>query len=228
IASLKQHPYDLIFMDVQMPEMDGLEATRRIRQDFAAEAQPRIVAMTANATAGDRDGCLAAGMDDYISKPVRPDDLARMLHSHISTPHIPNPMTLNPTASLPLDANAAIDRDVLDALREAVGGEDADAFVLEVIAEFLDLAPQHLAGIREAIAANAPDHLRHHAHTLKSTSATVGASELADLCLELETQGRSGHLPEADELAVLNASFSRTRAALQAMLPANASARATA
>jgi CheY-like chemotaxis protein len=66
-------------MDVQMPEMDGLEASRHIRQNLPREKRPRIVAMTANAMAGDREACLAAGMDDYISKPIRPSELASAL-----------------------------------------------------------------------------------------------------------------------------------------------------
>jgi CheY-like chemotaxis protein len=79
LLSLRRQPYDVVLMDVQMPEMDGLEATRRIRQEFAAEAQPRIVAMTAGAMQEDREACLAAGMEDYISKPVQVGELVTAL-----------------------------------------------------------------------------------------------------------------------------------------------------
>ncbi len=79
-ALTRQH-YDLILMDVQMPEMDGLEATRKIRHDFAPERQPRIVAMTANAMQGDREKCLAAGMDDYVSKPIQAKQLRGVLEA---------------------------------------------------------------------------------------------------------------------------------------------------
>ena len=78
IAALESKAYDLVLMDVQMPELDGLEATRRIRARWP-DLGVRIVAMTANAMAGDRDACLAAGMDDYVSKPVRPAELATAL-----------------------------------------------------------------------------------------------------------------------------------------------------
>jgi CheY-like chemotaxis protein len=84
IQALQRQPYDVVLMDVQMPEMDGLEATRRIRQlppeELHAGQQPRIIAMTANAMQEDRDACWEAGMDDYVSKPIRVDELIRALN----------------------------------------------------------------------------------------------------------------------------------------------------
>jgi len=79
LAALERSTYDLVLMDVQMPELDGLEATRQIRARWPAPSGPRIAAMTANAMAGDRELCLAAGMDDYISKPIRPAELEAVL-----------------------------------------------------------------------------------------------------------------------------------------------------
>ncbi len=79
VEAVEREPYDVVLMDIQMPELDGLEATRRIRAADLAHPQPRIVAMTANAMAGDREACLAAGMDDYLSKPIRPPELAAAL-----------------------------------------------------------------------------------------------------------------------------------------------------
>ena len=79
LEALRRQPYDLVFMDVQMPEMDGLTATRRLRQDLSAEWQPRIVGLTANAMQGDRERCLEAGMDAYLAKPVKIDDLKAVL-----------------------------------------------------------------------------------------------------------------------------------------------------
>jgi CheY-like chemotaxis protein len=79
IQALERQPYDVVLMDVQMPEMDGLEATRQICARWPGEARPRIIAMTANAMQGDREMCLAAGMDDYVSKPIRVDDLVQAL-----------------------------------------------------------------------------------------------------------------------------------------------------
>jgi CheY-like chemotaxis protein len=79
LEALERQPYDVILMDVQMPELDGLDATRRIRESRAPEAQPHIVAMTANAMREDREACFAAGMDDYVAKPISPDTLAEAL-----------------------------------------------------------------------------------------------------------------------------------------------------
>ena len=79
IAAIEGSVYDVVLMDVQMPELDGLEATRRIRARWPGAAGPRIVAMTANAMEGDRETCLAAGMDDYVSKPIRPETLGAAL-----------------------------------------------------------------------------------------------------------------------------------------------------
>jgi CheY-like chemotaxis protein len=79
VESVERQPYDVVLMDVQMPEMDGLEATRRIRARWNDPARPRIIAMTANAMAGDREMCLEAGMDDYITKPIRVEQLVDAL-----------------------------------------------------------------------------------------------------------------------------------------------------
>ena len=79
LESVARQPYDVVLMDVQMPEMDGLEATRRITAKWPPRERPRIVAMTANAMQGDREVCLAAGMDDYVTKPIRVDALVEAL-----------------------------------------------------------------------------------------------------------------------------------------------------
>ena len=79
LEALERQPYDVVLMDVQMPELDGLDASRRICERWPAEARPRIIAMTANAMPEDREACFAAGMDDYVAKPIRPTELAEAL-----------------------------------------------------------------------------------------------------------------------------------------------------
>ncbi len=85
LAALHRQPYDVILMDMQMPELDGYEASERVRREFPPEAQPRIIAVTANALAGDREKCLAAGTDDYLAKPVTVEGLSRILLKHAPT-----------------------------------------------------------------------------------------------------------------------------------------------
>ncbi len=84
LEALERQPYDVVLMDVQMPELDGLDASRRICERWPAEARPRIIAMTANAMPEDREACFAAGMDDYVAKPIRPDELAKALEPSAS------------------------------------------------------------------------------------------------------------------------------------------------
>jgi len=79
LTALEREQYDVVLMDVQMPELDGLDTTRRICERWPPAERPRIVAMTANAMQEDRDACLAAGMDDYVAKPIRPEALAEAL-----------------------------------------------------------------------------------------------------------------------------------------------------
>ena len=86
LRALEGRPYDLVLMDLQMPEMDGFEAAREIRATLPANRQPRIIALTANALQGDREACLAAGMDDYITKPVKMQDIAASIQRQFAPP----------------------------------------------------------------------------------------------------------------------------------------------
>ena len=217
LARLQQAPYDVILMDVQMPEMDGLEASRAICARWDASARPRIIAMTAEAMQGDRERCLAAGMDDYIVKPVTLDRLAAALArcqplGRATAPEglaSPELAVEGPTVG----GGGAFDRGVFDQLREDLGGPAA---LRDVIETFLDKTPAVLMALRDAATRADAGGLRQAAHMLKGTSATLGARQLVEQCAELERLARTGNVPDADaRVGALTASYRTLEAALK-------------
>jgi CheY-like chemotaxis protein/HPt (histidine-containing phosphotransfer) domain-containing protein len=187
IEALERQTYDLLLSDVQMPEMDGLEATRRIIERWSGD-RPRIVAMTAEAMAGDRERCLAAGMDDYITKPIRVDELVAAIE------HTPRrgsaPLRTTDGAGGNGSGDSEIDTTVLSRLSEGTGGDAG--FVQELIDQFLTDAPQLVVAARNALKSGNVDDLRRAAHTLKSNAATFGARRLADSSRAVEEAARNG------------------------------------
>ncbi len=195
--------FDLIFMDVQMPEMDGFEATRRIR---AAEAgtsrRTPIIAMTAHAMAGDRERCLAVGMDDYIAKPIRKADLVAVLENGL----FPTP---NEQAS-GLPAETSYTRNQM--LEQCDGDRQ---LMKTLIALFAENTPEILATMCAAIAQGNAPALAESAHKLLSSTGAVGAQRALTLARQLEEQGGSGQLAAASEkFAALEEEIGKTCAAL--------------
>jgi CheY-like chemotaxis protein/HPt (histidine-containing phosphotransfer) domain-containing protein/anti-sigma regulatory factor (Ser/Thr protein kinase) len=188
LEALERQPYDVVLMDVQMPDLDGLDASRRIRDRWPAEVRPRIIAMTANAMPEDREACFAAGMHDYVAKPIRPDELAAALSRA-------RPLRHTPTATAE-DAGAGLDASAIEGLRE-LGGE---VFLAELIDTFLSDAPALVATLRTTHEEGHADGLRRAAHSLKSNGQTFGAGRFSELCRELELRARSDELDGAAEL----------------------------
>ena len=223
IRALEKKSYDVIFMDVQMPEMDGLEATRqiRLRQKQAAPpphfAQPVvIIAMTANAMHGDREKCVTAGMDDYLPKPVRPETLAQMLERHgqklansagsqaekFAAPALPEApaevtpapvLTVLPSAGGPHEAPVDIDR-----LMEFSGGSTAN--FNELVTLYFKQTTEQLQQIREAVAAGQMPRLARVAHSCAGASATCGMNSIVPLLRQLEELGQEGNTTGAAAL----------------------------
>lgn len=188
LEALELQPYDVVLMDVQMPELDGLDASRRICERWPAQVRPRIIAMTANAMPEDREACFAAGMDDYVAKPIRPNELGEALSRA-------RPLSDTRTASTE-DAGTRLDASAIESLREL----DGDGFLAEVIDTFLSDAPALVATLRTAYEQGDTDGLRRAAHTLKSNGQTFGAERFSELCRELERRARSDELDGNAEL----------------------------
>jgi CheY-like chemotaxis protein len=214
LARLDHAVYDVILMDVQMPEMDGLEASRAICARWAASERPRIIAMTAEAMQGDRDKCLAAGMDDYIVKPVTLDRLAAALAKCRPLAAAPGAAAVPPIEKQKIAAGTALDRDVLHQLREDLGGP---APLREVIRSFLDQTPSVLSALRDAAARADVPSIRRAAHMIKGTSSTLGARELSEQCAEIERVGQTGCIADAGSRVIaIEASYRTIEAALKA------------
>ncbi len=185
--------YDLVLMDVQMPVMDGFSATAEIRRREEALGRPRslIIAMTANALEGDREKCLAAGMDDYLSKPVTRERIDAVVKKWFPAEPASGPSAAA-TAPQATDSEGppALDRSVLDA---ATGGDDELA--AEILALFAKTLPGILAKIDAAVAQGSLPALKAAAHELKGSSANVGAVALSRWAAELELAAQRGPVP---------------------------------
>jgi len=190
--------YDVIFMDVQMAEMDGLETTRRIRSQWPAERQPTIVALTAAAMMGDRAICIDAGMNDYISKPIRLPELAQALinihpisqfdpAAYINQPEMNE--DVYPTPNLSNDI-ALIDRKAVKELMITLG-KNKTGLVLETINIFMSESGDFIHSLKTASQESNLEKMRRLAHTLRSTTASVGALNLSALCKTLEMETRT-------------------------------------
>ncbi len=191
LEALERQTYDLLLSDVQMPEMDGLEATRRILERWPEGERPWIVAMTAEAMSGDRERCLAAGMNDYVAKPIRVEELVAAIK------RTPRRGALSPTAP-EADGEGAIDGKTLARLVETTGG-DAQ-FVSDLIGQFLHDATELVTVARKSLEQGASEEVRRAAHTLKSNAATFGAGRLAARSRELEDAAKRGALDDGPAL----------------------------
>jgi two-component system sensor histidine kinase/response regulator len=228
LQSVRDGDFDLILMDCQMPVMDGFAATTEIRRHEQQHRRARslpIIAITANALQGDRESCLAAGMDDYLSKPFTQQALGQTISRWISLPRMAAAQDEAappeaPDAQLGLGAltQEAINRHALDSIR-ALSASNGDALLDRVLQAYLDDTPTHLRALGQAIANGNTAHMRKTAHSLKSSSANIGADALAQRCRDMEQLGRNDTTAGAAVLlAEMERSFQAVRQALGAIL----------
>jgi PAS domain S-box-containing protein len=205
LERIGENDYALVFMDCQMPEMDGYEATAALRERERPGQRLPVVAMTAHAMKGDSERCLAAGMDDYLAKPLRPDELDAVLERWLHAP-APEPEA----APEPEPATIAL----VDEARARVFREDYPEIVDQLIELFQDSTPPLLRELREGAAAGDAEGVRRTAHKLKGSCQNIGASGMAAQVAELERTASAA--PE--QLEDLEVAFEATCDALRAAL----------
>jgi CheY-like chemotaxis protein len=226
LQAARAENFDIVLMDCQMPVMDGFAATAEIRRHEQANGRARtlpIIAITANALQGDREACLAAGMDDYLSKPFTQQQLAAVIGRWIGMPIASTVHHDDEPPVLPPEVREVIQRDVinrhaLDNIR-ALNKDRGDALVQKVVAAYVDDTPSMLQTLRCAIAQVDCGNLRKVAHSLKSSSANVGAESLAQMCKEMEALGRSETTDGATAILIdMEHEFQAVRHSLNAIL----------
>ena len=247
IAALEEKPYDLVLMDVQMPKMDGIEATKRICQqwgeniseDYATENKPWIIAITAGGADADRGNCLAAGMDDYLSKPINIGLLQTALEGlgersdcqklksetglvredSVEMPELLLPKTgfsSELISTIAPDDLPTLDLTAIEKLRQELGSSEYPDLFKEIINLFLKNTPSLFADIKAAVQREDATALRYAVITLKGSTGNLGLRKMDRLCLKLQELGDRGCFEEASNLfSDLQAEFVRVQAEFQ-------------
>ncbi len=235
IEAMSNVSYEVVFMDMQMPEMDGVSATKHIRAKSAY--QPYIVAMTANVLQGDRERCLAAGMDDFIAKPIRLEELKAAIMRASKTIFVDKAdgeglstqtkksdnkavadseedikfSYEHSNSSYKAPSELVLDTSVLEELSSHIKNKnDSNRMIINLLELFLKETPQQFEEIKQAVASSNSKKLYESAHALKGNSATLGAKEFSRVCQKLEQIGKQQNLAEASEvLTAAQKSFER-------------------
>ena len=192
VKALEIIPYDIVLMDCQMPEMDGYEASGEIRnpESKVLNHNVPVIAMTASAMKGDREKCLEAGMDDYLSKPVKPQELIDTIEKWLTEPDVSQPdKTIQETKPVEEVFEKA---DLIDRL---MGDEE---LAKEILEGFMEDVPLKVAALKKAIDDSDAESVRQEAHSLKGASANVGAPVLREVAYQIEVAGKENDLEKAE------------------------------
>jgi two-component system sensor histidine kinase/response regulator len=214
LEALSKSAYDIVLMDCQMPEMDGYEATNELRRREGSRSHTTVIALTANALQGDEEKCLSAGMDDYLSKPIKPEALEAVLEKWLAHKQALQRLGSDeePEAH---NLSSAIDASVIAKLRKALGNKGND-FIAGLIDLFIADAEPRLASLHDAIARQDGRSLKQVAHALKGSCANLGAKRMAGLCEILEDKGQENSFAGAGAiLEHLEGEFALVKQALE-------------
>jgi CheY-like chemotaxis protein len=221
IEALSRTSYGAVLMDVQMPEMDGYEATAEIRRREESGRHTPIIAMTADAMEGDRERALAAGMDDYLAKPVQREQLDAVLQRWIPHPDQESLVQKNDEATGASEDAPALDLSVLESRRGPQRDGEPDKLA-RIVGLFIDDVPLRLDELRQAVERGEAHKVEETAHMLKGGSGYMGGVQMAKICAEIQELGASGELSRVPELLDdLEAEFERVRPVLEAAVTAN-------
>jgi CheY-like chemotaxis protein len=221
VEALSNIPYGAVLMDVQMPEMDGYEATAEIRRREGSVRHTPVIAMTADAMQGDRERALAAGMDDYIAKPVKHEELEAVLGRWIPQPEQEPPAHTRDEDSGTAEDTPALDLSVLESRRGPQRDGEPDKLA-RIVGLFIEDVPLRLDELRQAVERGEAQKVEETAHMLKGGSGYMGAVQMAQICAGIQGLGASGELSHAPQLLDdLEAEFKRIRPALEAAVTAN-------
>lgn len=216
LDKVQRQKYDIIFMDCQMPVMDGYQATRLIRKRNVDRHIP-IVALTAHALSGDREKCFAAGMDDYLSKPFKPEQLMKVLNAWLGTSYTKTSVAdqSSQNNSGAGDTKHILDIKTLESIR-SLQKKDKPDLLSRIINIYLKDTPEHLRQLSQAIASKQAKTVHEIAHKLKSSSASLGAMQLAELFKELDLRARQDDLADAEQiLRQINTAFEEVKPLLK-------------
>ncbi|MEO7560089.1 MAG: response regulator, partial [Nitrosospira sp.] len=230
-------PYEMVFMDCEMPEMDGFEATAAIRRRPGAKSRLPIIAVTAQAMQGDQEYCLLAGMDDYISKPVKQEDFAAALKrwgqersreqkndvqpyrtENEKTVRVDTPApSSSPRPSSPTNIPSALNAEVVANLR-ALGDATEPSLIRQIFMSFLNESVERIGILRISLDGSDTELLRKTAHALRGASGSVGAQQMADIAQQLEALGKAGSMTGAVVLMEqIEDEFDRVKAEIAAL-----------
>jgi len=226
LNAMRTQTFDLVLMDCQMPEMDGFEALRRFRSatqaDYETSLAVPIVALTANALAGDQERCLAAGFNDYMAKPFKQQQLDQLLErwtvqGERGAAAVPKPKSMPASEPPPPSDGGALDLTVIERIRD-MERRGAARLLERLIDTYLTTAAKHVADAEQALANGDASALRHAVHTLKSSSANLGATSLSQHFATLETHARSRQIHAARrDWPAARSEYERAVQALRAM-----------